>query len=81
MSDQRKDTTLTRLAVIENRLTYIAQRCDDTYKEVTSHFVPLESYQVLENDVKLLKNVVFGFISIIMIGVVGALLSLVLIKQ
>lgn len=75
MPERETPTTSTRLAVIENRLGYIAQRCDDTYKEVTSHFVPLERYQVLENDVKLLKTVIFGFIGLVLLAVVGSWLS------
>ncbi len=70
----------TRLAIMDNKLDYIAKKCDSSYAEIISHSVPLEAYRVLESDVKLLKTVVFGFIGVVLVGVVGALLSLVIIK-
>lgn len=62
-----------KLAVIQNDLTYIKDKLNAVDTKVSSHYVSKEEFGPI-------KNLVYGLVGLILVAVVGALLSLVVMK-
>ena len=60
-----------KLAVIQNDLTYIKEKLNAVDNKVSSHYVSKEEFEPI-------KKIVYGLVSLILIAVVGALVSLVI---
>jgi len=71
MTKEPKDIVATQIAVIANDLNYI--KCD--IKEIKAR---LENEYVTQEAFRPIRNLVYGMVSLILTGVVGALVSLVL---
>ena len=68
-----KQTDETKLAVIQNDLTYIKAKLNDVDEKVSTHYVSKEEFEPI-------KKIVYGLVSLILIAVVGALVALVVDK-
>lgn len=68
MSDNNRDDI--KLAVIQNDLTYIKEKLNAVDQKVSNHYVSKEEFEPI-------RKIVYGLISLILIAVVGALVSLV----
>ena len=60
----------TKLAVIQNDLTYIKDKLNAVDVKVSTHYVSKEEFEPI-------KKIVYGLVSLILIAVVGALVALV----
>lgn len=60
----------TKLAVIQTDLTYIKEKLNAVDTKVSSHYVSKEEFEPI-------KKIVYGLVSLILIAVVGAVVSLV----
>lgn len=60
----------TKLAVIQTDLTYIKEKLNAVDTKVSSHYVSKEEFEPI-------KKIVYGLVSLILIAVVGAIVSLV----
>jgi hypothetical protein len=60
----------TQLAVIQTDLTYIKEKLNAVDTKVSSHYVSKEEFDPI-------KKIVYGMVSLILIAVVGALVTLV----
>lgn len=67
MADQSDET---KLAVIQNDLTYIKEKLNAVDNKVSSHYVSKEEFEPI-------KKIVYGLVSLILVAVVGALVALV----
>lgn len=61
----------TKLAVIQNDLTYIKEKLNAVDQKVSTHYVSKEEFEPI-------KKIVYGVVSLILIAVVGALVALVI---
>lgn len=68
-------TAETQLALIRKDIGQIQADIHAIRDEVKSGFVPLAQFQLLEQDVKNIRIIVFGFVGIILLAVGGALVS------
>lgn len=66
-------TEQTRLAVIANDVGYIKEELKEIKTQVSSHYVSKEEFEPI-------KKIVYGLVALILIGVVGGVLSLVVVK-
>ena len=60
-----------KLAVIQNDLTYIKEKLNAVDNKVSSNYVSKEEFEPI-------KKIVYGVVSLILVGVVGALVALVI---
>lgn len=60
----------TKLAVIQNDLTYIKEKLNAVDIKVSTHYVSKEEFEPI-------KKIVYGLVSLILVAVVGALVALV----
>lgn len=60
----------TKLAVIQNDLTYIKEKLNAVDQKVSTHYVSKEEFEPI-------RKIVYGVVSLILIAVVGALVALV----
>lgn len=60
----------TKLAVMQNDLTYIKEKLNAVDNKVSSHYVSKEEFEPV-------KNIVYGLVTLILVAVVGALIALV----
>lgn len=63
----------TKLAVIQNDITYIKEKLNSVDEKVSNHYVTKEEFDPV-------KKLVYSVVGIILIAVVGALTSLVVKK-
>lgn len=68
MSNQSDET---KLAVIQNDLTYIKEKLNVVDNKMNSNYVSKEEFEPI-------KKIVYGLVSLILIAVVGALVTLVI---
>ena len=61
----------TKLALLQNDITYIKEKLNAVDSKVSSHYVSKEEFDPI-------KKIVYGMVSLILIAVVGALLALVI---
>lgn len=66
----RPSSDSTKLAVIQNDIGYIKDQLKGIDDKVSENYVPLSRYLPIE-------KVVYGLVSLILVAVVGALISLV----
>lgn len=69
----KESTDKVKLAVIQKDLEYIKANVDDIKHKMEQDYVTQEEF-------KPIRNIVYGMVSIVLTGVVGALLALI-IKQ
>jgi hypothetical protein len=67
MSNQSDET---KLAVIQTDLTYIKEKLNAVDTKVSSHYVSKDEFEPI-------KKIVYGLVSLILIAVVGAIVTLV----
>ena len=60
----------TKLAVMQNDITYIKEKLNTVDQKVSTHYVSKEEFEPI-------KKIVYGLVSLILIAVVGALVALV----
>jgi hypothetical protein len=60
----------TKLAVMQNDVTYIKEKLNAVDDKVSSHYVSKEEFEPI-------RKIVYGVVSLILIAVVGALVALV----
>lgn len=60
----------TKLAIFQRDLTYIKEKLDDVDQKVSTHYVSKDEFEPI-------KKIVYGLVSLILVGVVGALLAIV----
>ncbi len=60
----------TKLAIMQNDLTYIKEKLNTVDNKVSTHYVSKEEFEPI-------KKIVYGVVSLILVGVVGALVALV----
>lgn len=65
-----EQTDETKLAVMQNDVTYIKEKLNAIDEKVSTHYVSKEEFEPI-------KKIVYGLVSLILIAVVGALLALV----
>lgn len=63
-------TDETKLAVMQNDLTYIKEKLNAVDQKVSTHYVSKEEFEPI-------RKIVYGVVGLILIAVVGALLALV----
>lgn len=63
-------TDETKLAVIQNDITYIKEKLNTVDEKVSTHYVSKEEFEPI-------RKIVYGLVALILVGVVGALLALV----
>jgi len=68
MPDSNSDET--KLAVMQNDLTYIKEKLNAVDNKVSTHYISKEEFEPI-------KKIVYGMVSLILIAVVGALVALV----
>ena len=68
MTTDKRDEV--KLAVIQNDLTYIKEKLNAVDNKVSSHYVSKEEFEPI-------KKIVYGMVSLILVAVVGALVTLV----
>jgi hypothetical protein len=64
----------TKLAVLANDMNYIRRTLDQVDNKISTHYVSKEEFEPI-------KRIVYGLVGLILVAVVGALLSLVVVKQ
>lgn len=69
----KESTDKVKLALIQQDLTYIKANVDDIKDKMENNYVTQEEF-------KPIRNIVYGMVTLILTGVVGALLALI-IKQ
>lgn len=74
-------TTETRLAVIENRLSTIEGGVKHIDEQVSDNYVTKEKYDALDARVKMIEKILYGFIGLIVVPVIGAVIYLVVGQQ
>lgn len=65
-----KQSDETKLAVIQNDLTYIKDKLNAVDQKVSTHYVSKEEFEPI-------RKIVYGMVSLILVAVVGALVALV----
>lgn len=65
-----RESNETKLAVIQNDITYIKDKLNSVDTKVSSHYVSKEEFEPI-------KKIVYGLVGLILVAVVGALVSLV----
>lgn len=65
-----RESNETKLAVIQNDITYIKDKLNSVDNKVSSHYVSKEEFEPI-------KKIVYGLVGLILVAVVGALVSLV----
>jgi hypothetical protein len=75
---RRDQATSTRLAVIDQKLTYITASVDDVKTQLKNNTVNPDKFANLVSRVSLMEKIVYGFVGLILISVVTALLALLL---
>lgn len=65
-----KQTDETKLAVMQNDVTYIKEKLNAIDEKVSTHYVSKEEFEPI-------KKIVYGVVSLILVAVVGALVALV----
>lgn len=66
-----KESIETRTALIARDITYMKEKLDEVDGKLNSHYVTKEEFEPI-------KKVVYGLVSIILVAVVGAVVSLVI---
>jgi hypothetical protein len=64
----------TKVAVLVNKVDYMSHTLDRVESKVTTGYVSKEEFEPI-------KRIVYGLVGLILVAVVGALLSLVVVKQ
>jgi tetrahydromethanopterin S-methyltransferase subunit G len=60
----------TRMAILQNDIGYIKKQLDSIDNKVSNHYVSKEEFEPI-------KKIVYGLVGLILVGVVGAMVSLV----
>lgn len=71
MVKESKDIVATQIAVIANDINYIKTDIKDIKSKLESDYVTQEEFRPI-------RNLVYGMVSLVLTGVLGALVSLVL---
>ena len=72
-ASKQSDNMAVALAVIQNDISYIKESLDEIKTSTEKKYVTKEDFDPV-------KRIVYGLVALILVGVVGALLALVIIK-
>ena len=65
-----RDTNGTKIALIQQDISYMKDKLDSVDQKVSTHYVSREEFEPI-------KKIVYGMVGLILVAVVGALISLV----
>lgn len=75
---RRYDSNNTKLALVAQDISYIKDKLDDIQEQVSNTTVNQDQFQNLKTRVSLIEKVVYGFVGLILVSVIVAILALVL---
>lgn len=65
-----RDTSETKIALIQQDISYMKDKLDNVDKKISIHYVSREEFEPI-------KKIVYGMVGLVLVAVVGALISLV----
>jgi hypothetical protein len=65
-----KDTSDTKIALIQQDISYMKDKLDGVDAKISTHYVSREEFEPI-------KKIVYGMVGLVLVAVVGALVSLV----
>lgn len=68
------------LGFIKDQITESTRKIDNLDKKIDSNYVTKDQLETLKQRVTMLEKIVYGFVAVVLLAVIGALVSLVLIK-
>lgn len=70
MATKRKPLDETQLALMQQDISYMKEKLDGVDQKISTHYVSREEFEPI-------KKIVYGMVTLILVAVVGALVSLV----
>lgn len=81
IANGKQRSTATAMAVFATVLSNLRSEVRDISDRLNSGFITKDQHELLRNRVAMLEKIVYGLVSIILITVIGAVVSLVVTKK